>query len=625
MTFKKVRDADPATRRPKPRHRTIPQSPTEARKDEPPATGRTGRTGGVARSTLTVLIPLAIILTTLLALMHACQDEGERPDLSPPSPAFDASCRPPELSLQGTECIGLRKGKGVFTTAPGGGDDTGDRQVNEIWGKIVEENAEVESKGRPYVTIIVAARFSSIEHPPGRDANDLFGALLAMREWNDDVAKHPFLIRLWAVNIGGASKHIDKAVDIILRTVAKDPNVVAVTDLGQTRSKSEAAARRLGEGSGDSPGFPMIASTQSGDVLSRLPYYFRVAPPDQRQADAGMSWALAERTNVQPYSVQAAGDTWSEGLIRNYWDRAMKLGIQRKDRAVKYDSDSGRILGANEFEVERLMCGDPPRDRAGTPIKDAPRLVVYSGRVDDLYILLRELNGTSCAENITVLGGDALAGVQYPTFKEKVREQLSADRVKLFYTTFGPESNEEGRELAESGIISFGWNEFFPAYIKLNEEFRKDLRQTANPSPEVQAEYDAVKLAAHAVELARRCNTESAKNRAFCRRMEAISTAAGGSPYNSRPNGLPNRPQVYAALRLTTGDQSYFGVTGSVDFGPPGGGTIGVEGTDPVEKLIILHKVTPGRAEDEIDVHYICSSSAQRPKPYGAPSSSSCY
>jgi hypothetical protein len=95
--------------------------------------------------------------------------------------------------------------------------------------------------------------------------------------------------------------------------------------------------------------------------------------------------------------------------------------------------------------------------------------------------------------------------------------------------------------------------------------------------------------------------------------MDAISDEVRGTPSADRMGKFPDRWQVYAALRLSTGYDAYTGLAGDVDFGPlpdtPDGG-----GADPQDKLIVIHEITADKQkEGKIKIEYICSAAARRP------------
>jgi hypothetical protein len=358
--------------------------------------------------------------------------------------------------------------------------------------------------------------------------------------------------------------------------------------MGQTQDETGPAIEEIGGDFNGRPGFPMVAATQSGDALTGLRNYFRIAANDKRQAAVGARWVPeGGYDDVVPYLVYQKGDPWSEGLYRNYRRESAATGVRWEDwddedsgRIIGYSSRGGGVIGDDKAKVQERICGKPPKNEQGEPIPDAPRTVIFTGRPEYVPTLLRELNGTTCAASIRVLGGDALTDVQDPTLWPAVRDQLRTGGAHLVYTAFGPDSPDALEEL--HGIAIAGWNDFADWYRRLNRELPNGFHLPEHPGSAVQAEYDSVTLVATAVDRAYR---------------------------DAGSRELPDRTRVYEALRQTTGDNRYQGVTGTVDFGPPQAPD--GSGADPHDKLVVLHRMTVDE-NGAPDFHYVCSAAGFR-------------
>jgi hypothetical protein len=176
--------------------------------------------------------------------------------------------------------------------------------------------------------------------------------------------------------------------------------------------------------------------------------------------------------------------------------------------------------------------------------------------------LLDELSRSSCGQDALIVGGDDLTQLETAGYRDLVgREDYANGR--LFFTTFGA-TRDGWQQIRDSTQLRPNIERFFTDHQKLEEEEAAHANGKAfrsGPNGHVMLAYDAVNLVLDAVK----------------------RTAQHGSP-------IPNPNQVYDALRKTSGDAVYEGVTGRVDFGQPDP-ALERGGADPVNKLLVVQSV----------------------------------
>ncbi|MFB9908703.1 hypothetical protein [Allokutzneria oryzae] len=473
------------------------------------------------------------------------------------------------LSNVDGECVGVTSGSGTFLADEStAGDD--DREVAELTRLIQVQNDQVlkqagGTNGRPYVTIVVATMLSSTERPK-RDlsagVNELRGAYLAQRDWNrfgTSTLQRGFLIRLLPANFGGDSEHAEYTAAQIRRLAESDPTVIAVSGMGQTRDATVRAAELLGTATDTWAGIPMMGSAPSGNTFSGKPYFFRVAPTNSRQAQVAIQWAVTARPfrGRQPFLVYNPTDRYSRELKEDYQRELEKEQLKPEPElrpGIEKPYEAGKAGTASTLHTRvQEICEENPPDLPGP-------MIVYSGRANEMPTLLDELSRSSCREEAIVLGGDDLSQLETAGFRDLAGRENYADE-RLFFTTFGP--TKEGWEQRGNGKLDPEVERFFADHAAVEKEQRAHNGPAfrSGPNGHVMLSYDAVHLLLAATERAR-----------------------------TDEHGVPNRHQVYQALRETTGTLVYSGVTGKVDFGAPDR-ALGRGGANPRDKLVVVQEV----------------------------------
>jgi ABC-type branched-subunit amino acid transport system substrate-binding protein len=484
------------------------------------------------------------------------------------------------LQNQNGQCIGIATGAGAFTAPPTA--EPAEKEIDALSRLIAEENARVEqakdTENKPYATVVVATILSSNEEPPRHGlavgVNELRGAYLAQREWNGfalGAGSRPFHVRLVLANLGGEMAEAPNVAPKIRELARQDPSVIAVTGLSQTRDTTVLAVQRLGPGEedGELSAVPMVSSEASGDVLSGMPYFFRVAVPSIRQAEAGLDY-LVERGDIaqrKPFVLVDNSDRYSKELTDDY-EKAFGAAPDHLALPIRLNylpnSADLRLRMANNMSQ---MC-DQSKKEGRKP------LLIYTGRANETYTMLEALsrNG-SCAGETLVLGSDDMS--QLDTTDQSYLNTLQGfNDNQLMFTSYS--TTEEGwanvnADVDPNADPKWPAQRFFDAYRKVAPREAK-LDGTpfgTSTNAHVMASYDALSLV-----------------------LETGLRA--GTP--DQP--VPSRDRLFEALRGTTGETAYLGASGKIDFGPASQDPRA--GADPRGKLVNVNRIAGIQRDPQI-------------------------
>ncbi len=388
----------------------------------------------------------------------------------------DLSGKRPRLSkTDGVQCVGLSEKPGRFAYGDPASQNNDDAEVEELAKLIAEENDRVARvKDRVVVTIVVATMLSSTERVK-RDlsagVNELRGAYLAQRDWNqlDGLGRNP-LVRLVLANFGGESKYAEQVAERIRAYAERDlpALVVAVTGLGQSRGTTQSALGVLGPSKEHPNGIPMVGSSLSSTNFSNKPYFFRIAPANDRQAQ--VSARIIERTEVlrgRPlHLLRSTGDEYSSDLAEGF---LKVLSPEVHD----YD-ETANTVAAQLGTLVADICRKSPNP-----------LILYTGRTAEVGGLLTELSRSNCADPV-VFGGDDLTQLETTSFTDLEDVKRFADG-RLYFTTF---AWTPGRE-----PIPQPTQQFFTTYEAAQKRHARKAF-LSGPNGHILLAYDAVSVVA---------------------------------------------------------------------------------------------------------------------------------
>jgi hypothetical protein len=240
-------------------------------------------------------------------------------------------------------------------------DELGQERLRSVQNTIFEQNRTVldlwkSNRSRPYITIVYLAALT------GRPAAKNEEAYAAEREELEGIAvaqydatKKPAssseapLLNIVIANGGFQLEHAGQAVDMIAGLRAKDPKVVGVIGMGESRTSTADALKKLNE-----IGLPLIGPVTSADDFyknSRL--YLQLAAPNRDNArmigeysnqvlkvpDARLYWTVGAKSSFDQ-------DLYIKTLVNDL------VGILLRDFKISVEN-RGRFVSS----VNRDVCG----------------------------------------------------------------------------------------------------------------------------------------------------------------------------------------------------------------------------------------------------------------------------
>ena len=370
----------------------------------------------------------------------------------------------------------------------------------------------------PYITIVVATMMTGDNASVGHD--NVQGAYIAQKEFNDS-SQLPggTLVRLLIANSGNDKQYANTVAQQIVLLAKSDPTFVGVMGWPFS-SRAQVAVDTLARAH-----IPMISQTASSDSLTRIsPYFFRVAPPNKRQATLGAKYAeqvLKAKTAVM--FVDPA-DPYSQSLAQYF--------------SAQFTADGNKILATENYTIGQ-------KGHAAIPqlLKDAlsknPDAIYFSGYAADISVLLSNLPTSGQYANLPILGGDALYELNYPL-------SARAGFKHLRFTAFAYPDEWDILNLTAQKPKFF--TDYSSAYNP-NNQHPGGMYGYTRASANVILSYDAM------LSILKASNIVLTKN------------------IGLSPDGLQK------ALQQITGNNALQGVSGQISFGPD---------NDPTNKAIVV-------------------------------------
>jgi ABC-type branched-subunit amino acid transport system substrate-binding protein len=260
------------------------------------------------------------------------------------------------------------------------GNDTSDAEA-----LIYLENQRVLASGSPYITLVVGTMLSGDTGTISSGRDDLQGAYVAQKEYNDGVKLNGGkLVRLLIASAGSKSDYVTDVTKLIVQAAKQDSTIVGVMGWAYS-GYTEKAIPVL------SPAhIPLVSSTATADTLSGAsPYFFRVVPSNQSQAIAGAKYAEQE---LHAKKVALFADP------NNSYTRSLAADFKQQ-----FVADGNQIVDTEDYTIGDRQ--DLP-SHLQNALKSNPDLIYFSGYADDLAVLL--INFPTSQPNLQVLGGDGL-------------------------------------------------------------------------------------------------------------------------------------------------------------------------------------------------------------------------
>jgi len=398
---------------------------------------------------------------------------------------------------------------------------------------IYQEDQSVLASGNPYIDIVVATMLSGDSGTVGVGRDDLQGAYVAQKAYNDGhLLANGVQVRLLVASSGSQAAYATIIAQQIVQ-LAKADNQHFVGVMGWPFSgQATNAIKVLAQAH-----IPMVSQTASSDTLTATsPYFFRVAPANLSQGIAGAKYA--EQT-LHAHNVVLFVDN-----LNSYTQSLAKAFSQQ------FTSDGNKIVATEQYTV-----GKP--NNFSQLLTDAekhnPDLIYFSGYASDASVLLTQLPTSGPYANLNILGGDALYEVQgYPS-----SAHFAISRMR--FTTFA--YPDEWQVLCGSGQkFACSPPPFFQQYISA---FDPNHQHIGNPYGFTRADGDAILSYDATVSM-----------------LTASQNALTGSKTSIKPADLLH------GLQQIKGAQAIQGVSGQIAFDSSTG--------NPVNKAFVILKVAPG-------------------------------
>ena len=322
----------------------------------------------------------------------AAEERYRHCGLSPGDSNFETLAR-----LDPADCVGVSSK--AIPLLDNGSSELRNRFMR-VQDQIALQNEQVEkaNKGnpdRPYATVVYVSAMSGQPESLATNTARLMGvAAMQARLLDDHGDGHP-LIKVLLGNAGRTMQYGDELVKHLKTWMRRDPTIVGVLGLAQSREKSRETIDKLGR-----QGLPTVAATLSANefpgVSSR---YFQISPNNDREALVAVEYAnmkYAGQNKVQ--IVRSADDTdlYSADLARSFRARFTDKGLGKTREVLPdlvyrpttdQDHTDARVIG-------QQLCQST-----------ADTLVVYAGRPGEFFDLLDGIAGT-CSGQLTMLAGD---------------------------------------------------------------------------------------------------------------------------------------------------------------------------------------------------------------------------
>jgi serine/threonine protein kinase/ABC-type branched-subunit amino acid transport system substrate-binding protein len=382
------------------------------------------------------------------------------------------------------------------------------RDSNDAEALIYLEDLRVLNSASPYVTFVVGTMLSGDPGTVGVGRDDLQGAYVAQKEFNDgSKLTGGIQIRLLIANTGSQTSYTTQVARQIVQLAHADPHFAGVMGWPYSSRTVEAvgilAAAHI----------PMISQTASSDLLTNTsPYFFRVVPSNKIQGIEGAKYAeqtLHAKTAALFYDPS---DPYSQSLAQDF--------------RQQFEADG------NTIAVEKTYTVGQSEKLPGL-LQDAlthnPDIIYFSGYANDVSAILANLPPGS---NLPVMGGDALYELNgYPG-------SARAGFSHLHFTAFAYPDE----------WIALGYGDRAPAFFaEYINDFDPNRVHTAGIYGYTRADNDVI-----------------LSYDAMLALLQGYNIALSSGKQNVTPEELQQ------GLRKVTGDQAVQGVSGQIAFGPNG-------------------------------------------------------
>ena len=388
------------------------------------------------------------------------------------------------------ECIGVTDGTYQFT--PIGNTPLTLLTVERKIGEQNQAAAGLERqyhRSRPLITIVYLGWLTSLTADDlSAEREELEGVAAAQYLLNKRGQDFP-IMRVLIANAGSGMQQGTYVAGLIARYAARDPSIVGVVGLDQSREPTFLTIQALA-----STKLPVIAATLSADQLAGEPgiksispqYYFQVAPQNSQEAEFAARFAQANfraQRSAQIYYSSDRSDEYSSNLAG--------------DAAAAFRQSGFNVLKARSFRPSNGPDSGTAYNSGLLACKSPHTLVFYAGRDEDFQYFLAGIE-TCAPATPTIIGDDDVA-----RFVANPEQPGAFSNIPFYYVSFttGQPScaNGTGQTLAGAmrQLFPFDCDTAYQALVDGHAALTYDDAETIITAAEyVQASQDTVTRAA---------------------------------------------------------------------------------------------------------------------------------
>ncbi len=283
------------------------------------------------------------------------------------------------------------------------------KETNDAEALIYLEDQQVLASGNPYITIVVGTMLTGDKATVSVGRDNLQGAYVAQKSFNDtSKLNNSVLIRLLIANAGSNSQDTTAVAQQIVQLSSVDKHFVGVMGWPFSGYASIAiSVLRPAQ-------IPMISQTASSDALTEIsPYFFRVAPANQRQGVEGATYAEQTLHATKAVLFYDPSNLYTQSLANAF--------------RTQFTTDGKQIVATETYTVGKTTNYS---QQIADAANNNPDLIYFAGYANDASELLKELPTTGPLATAPIMGGDALYELG------GYNSSLHAAASRLNFTTF---------------------------------------------------------------------------------------------------------------------------------------------------------------------------------------------
>src|SRR5439155_4659131 len=257
---------------------------------------------------------------------------------------------------------------------------------NDAESLIYLENQRVIASKNPYITIVVGTMLTGNGATVNIGRDNLQGAYVAQKSFNDaSKLNNNVLVRLLIANAGSNSADTKTVAQQIVQLAHVDSTFVGVMGWPFSGYASIAiSVLRPAQ-------IPTISQTASSDALTGIsPYFFRVAPTNQRQGIEGAKYAEQTLHATKAVIFVDRNNLYTQSLANAF--------------STQFTADGNQIVATEPYTVGKTANFSQLLSDAET---HNPDLIYFADYANDASQFLIDLPTSDPLVTVIVLGGDA--------------------------------------------------------------------------------------------------------------------------------------------------------------------------------------------------------------------------